>query len=211
MKALQTVGWVSIAIKAVIGVPLFFLGLAFMGNGGWFFIIISLFFFLSIYRTYRKVSAQNSNTNYYNKSNDGIYKHYLKYGSEEYGITIDTNKRTIDLISGSKKGTFQFDQIKSWSYEIQGATHTTAQAVGRASADISNSIGALGANNIAAAKAWRDNGFFIKTSDIENSSWHIKFFSEDSAAHFRSDYFWKNVTSQCETWMNVMERVINNN
>jgi hypothetical protein len=56
---------------------------------------------------------------YLNEKNDGIYIYYAKFGGEARNKNQHKNK-TIELKSGKNSATLNFDNIKSWRYNVSG-------------------------------------------------------------------------------------------
>ena len=147
---------------------------------------------------------------YLNEKNDGIYIYYAKFGGEEHEIKINTKNKTIELKSGKNSATLNFDNIKSWRYNVSGISKVNV--IGSTNSVMGNFTAlsqASAINNQAGYSAWDNNGFFIHTDALANPVWHIKIIPKDVAINLKSDKFWKSVAGECEVWMNVMNRAIN--
>lgn len=145
-----------------------------------------------------------------NEKNDGIYIYHAKFGGEEHGIKINSKNKTIELKSGKNYSTLNFDNIKSWKYNVSGISKVNV--IGSTNSVMGNFTALSQANAInhqAGYSAWDNNGFFIHTDALENPVWHIKIIPKDVAINLKSDKFWKSVAGECEVWMNVMNRAIN--
>ncbi|MDM2780792.1 DUF4755 domain-containing protein [Citrobacter sp. Cpo137] len=173
------------------------------------FVLVGVVLLFSAYQSSKKETATKTYVKYLNENNDGIYTYYTKFGKDEYGVHIDTNKRTIDLKSGKMSRTVGFDSVKSWSYKVDGISKVnfingTSSVMNNASGQLQ----ALALNNKAGASAWDNNGLFIHTDELSNPVWHIKIIPENAKFNFKSDKFWKDVANECQVWMNVMERAV---
>lgn len=157
-----------------------------------------------------KVESMKNHVRYLNEKNDGRYTYYAKFGSDEYGIEINANTRTINLKSGKTSKSIEFDRVKSWRYSVEGISEVTAIPGTRSVME--NASGLLQANAINNKKgrsAWENNGLYIYTDELSNPVWHIKIMPENTKPNFKSDKFWKSVINECQVWMNVMDKTIN--
>lgn len=178
-------------------------------SSGFPFVLIGGVILFSAYQSSKKETANKTYVKYLNENNDGIYSYYTRFGKDEYGIHIDTNKRTIDLKSGSIFRTVGFDSVKSWSFKVDGISKVNFINGARSVMDnASGQLQVLSLNNKAGRDAWDNNGFFIHTDEISNPVWHIKIIPENATFNFKSDKFWKGVVNECQVWMNVMERAV---
>lgn len=172
----------------------------------------TLFGILLIFIAYiasKKVFDKSSYVKYLNEKNDGIYTYYAKLGGEEYGMNINTNKRTIEVISGKNKKLLSFDNIKSWRYSVEGISKVNV--IGGTHSFVNNASALMQANainNQAGSKAWSNSGFFIHTDDLTTPVWQIKIIPLGAGTNVKSDKFWKAVVTECQIWMNVMEKVV---
>lgn len=175
---------------------------------------VSIMLIMNIFRQYKFLSIAKTNINYFNENNDGIYHHFLADGSCKYEIRIDDNEKTIYLASGNKEKLYSYNDITEWSYNIgsQSSTSntTTVVAGGGVAGAMAGTFAAaqkLGEINRGNAQAWKNNGFFIKTNDIQNPVWQIKFCHEDVLDI--GEAYWDGVIPQCQSWMLVFNRVLN--
>ncbi|MCK3657522.1 hypothetical protein A4G18_01995 [Pasteurellaceae bacterium Pebbles2] len=197
---------IKIAIQLIIGLYIIFLGLTDRNANGLSAIgsiIAGSSFFLFAYINIRKVSSASSNLNNYNQNNDGIYHHYLEDGQKKFEIKIDDNQKTIYLADGNNAKTYSYNDIREWSYRVN-----TQTAIARMTGGVSAGLENLATASQLERNAWDNNGFFITVNDLQNPIWHIKFWGEGRVN--RDNKFWTSVHKQCETWMLVFDKVINN-
>lgn len=183
---------------------------------GIFYLCMSAFMFAIAYFSYsfytKQKGARDSNLNDFNSKGDGIYHHFMQYGDDRYAITVDTNNQTVALISGKSERTFRFDEISSWEYRLDGETIVSATGVyggGMAGATAATMAGmqAIALKGQADKKHLENSGFFIRTTDIAQPLWHIRFWGK--SVGYSGNAFWKDVLQQCESWINVFNKTIN--
>lgn len=183
-------------VQLIIGVCIilgFFIG---SDNGAaWFLgIIFGLFFLFLSFLNHMNVSIYETYISYFNDNNDGIFHHYLRLKSNvEYEIYVDENNRTIKLKSGGRSKTFNFSDIKGYSYTVPDKVRNLAPGRDR------NEEASI---KMDAAK------FTIKTTDYKEPTWDIKFTDTNGPANSKSPRFFEDVLRQCEAWSNVFEQVV---
>lgn len=209
MNIYSAIKWLSGVLGLIFFIPSTLMSFYFKAIVNPLYILIGIVLIFIAYKASRKEFDKSSYVKYLNEKSDGFYTYYAKLGSDEYGININTNSRTIDLISGKKSKTVSFDNIKSWNYNVEGISKVNV--ISGSSSFMNNYTGLMQANainNKAGAKAWSNNGFFIHTDDLVTPVWHIKIIPDNVGVNVKSDKFWKGVITECQIWMNVMEKVM---
>lgn len=156
----------------------------------WLPIFISSITVIILAIWYKK--SKDSNVNYFNENNDGIFSHRCTTMSEHYEIVIDTNNETVFLRANEREKTYSFSEIQSWRYSVS----QDGKFIGYG---MTGTLQAKMANDKQKSEDWKGNGFFIMTTDFNKPEWQIKFLPSKK----------NSVVEQCQSWMNVFSRVFN--
>lgn len=164
-------------------------GLFDINKGGVTLVIIggvSLMFILGFWfpRCFTKASKE-----YLNEKQDNIYSIKSNFLRKNYGITIDTKNKTIELEEGNKKKTYHFDEITSFSYCLDYDIKYTSFSSRK---------------KINLKKSY----YCIKTKDLTMPVWKIKF---TSFGYVNSPKYYDRCSELYEKWHQIIYASLNRN
>lgn len=105
------------------------------------------------------------------------------------GMAVDVDNRKVSLFYKKNEVSYNYEDIREWSYNIESAGRIYGGGVAAAQANTANSIAAV-----------KNSGFFVKVRDIDNPLWRISF------PHSK-----KKMKAQLERWLEIFNQAVGEN
>ena len=158
--------------------------------GGIFFYPIFLLTPIFIYHVIKEANLLKRKEEWRLKYPHVKYQHY--YGKT--GIALDTTNRKIHLKEGKKEKAYDFNEIKSWRYNISYGGQSTG----------GGGLGAVGHDISVNMRNKKESGFFVSVRDVENPEWRLAF-------RYMSGRWQRKMEIELKKWMEIFDQCINNN